>query len=95
MIERLKEIFYKKVAFNLYTIRMSQNMTQEDLSFKSNVERSKISRIENAKEDFFFYHLNLAEALEVFSEDILNTKIEMPSDFFNARAKLPQKRKSK
>ncbi|RFZ85119.1 XRE family transcriptional regulator [Mucilaginibacter terrenus] len=90
--ENLKEN-YRKVAFNLYTLRTVKGWTQEQLAIFSNVERAKISRIENYREDFLFSTiLKLAATLDVPTQALLDLSVDVPPDFEQNRKKQPKKR---
>lgn len=85
---------YKKIAYNLYTLRMSKKWTQEYLSNVSGVERSKISRIENYAEDFLFFTiLRLAKALDVSYDVLLIEDVTVPEDFINSKEKIKRAKK--
>ncbi|RYF26335.1 MAG: XRE family transcriptional regulator [Flavobacteriales bacterium] len=45
---------YKRIGANVRLIRKTAGLTQKDLATKCIVDRSKISDIENGKEDFMF-----------------------------------------
>ena len=66
MIEEYKDI-YITIGENLKAFRKHRNLTQEQLAQKINkLDRSKISDIENAKEDFMFSKiLQVCTALEI------------------------------
>lgn len=65
--------YYKKLGYRINQIRKEKGLTQEQLAYKSDVERAKISRIENGNEDFYFKTLlKIAEALEVKPCDLLD-----------------------
>jgi transcriptional regulator with XRE-family HTH domain len=66
MIEEYKDI-YITIGENLKAFRKYRNLTQEQLAQKINkLDRSKISDIENAKEDFMFSKiLQICTALEI------------------------------
>ncbi len=66
MIEEYKGI-YITIGENLKAFRKYRNLTQEQLAQKINkLDRSKISDIENAKEDFMFSKiLQICAALEI------------------------------
>jgi len=94
MIAKLQEEKYRKVAFNLYSCRMSRKLTQQKLSDISGVERAKISRIENYSEDFLFSTiLHLAEALQVQPERLLDLSVSVPHNFEQGKVKIPKKTK--
>jgi len=76
MKEKYQE-HYKIIGANLRRIRTDKGLSQEDLANKCNVERSKISRIENASEDFMFSTLlRIADALEVNVKILLESSNE-------------------
>lgn len=94
MISASQKEEFRKIAYNLYSIRMSKNLTQESLSNESGVERSKISRIENYAEDFLFSTiLNLAHALNVYPEKILDLNVIVPDNFEDEKKKIPKIKK--
>jgi len=66
MIEEYKDI-YITIGENLKAFRKYRNLTQEQLAQKIiKLDRSKISDIENAKEDFMFSKiLQICTALEI------------------------------
>ena len=65
MKEKHKE-HYQVIGKNLRRIRLEKGLSQQDLANRCDVERAKISRIENAAEDFMLSTLlELANALEV------------------------------
>lgn len=65
---------YKRVGVNLRKERIIAKLTQEQLAKKtSKLDKSKISDIENAKEDFMFSTLlELAHALEIDIEKLIS-----------------------
>jgi DNA-binding Xre family transcriptional regulator len=93
MIKESHGKIYRTVAYNLYTLRMSKKLTQQALSDISEVERAKISRIENYSEDFLYSTiLNLATALEVGPEKILDLNVVVPDTFEADKKKIPKKK---
>jgi transcriptional regulator with XRE-family HTH domain len=93
MIKESNEKIYRKVAYNLYTLRLSKKLTQKALSDISGVERAKISRIENYAEDFLFSTiLNLALALEVEPKRILDLNVVVPETFEADKKKIAKKK---
>jgi transcriptional regulator with XRE-family HTH domain len=65
MKEKHKE-HYQVIGNNLRRIRLEKGLSQQHLANRCDVERAKISRIENASEDFMLSTLlELAFALEV------------------------------
>jgi len=95
MIKESQEEKYKKVAYNLYMSRKSKGLTQQRLSDLSDVERSKISRIENHSEDFLFSTiLNIATALEVDPGEILDLTVVVPTTFKRDKTKIPKVKKN-
>ncbi|HEY0056941.1 MAG TPA: helix-turn-helix transcriptional regulator [Pedobacter sp.] len=65
MKEKHKE-HYQLIGNNLRRIRLEKGLSQQDLANRCDVERAKISRIENASEDFMLSTLlELSIALEV------------------------------
>ena len=60
------EDIYKRIGFNLLKQRRLKGWTQEQLSERSGVSRSRISKMENGKENFNIESLFLiAQALEI------------------------------
>lgn len=72
MNENHIEIF-SRIGKNLKEKRKEQGLTQEEVSKKiPKMDRSKLSDIENGKEDFVFSKLlNICDALNITLEDIL------------------------
>jgi transcriptional regulator with XRE-family HTH domain len=72
MNEKHIEIF-SRIGKNLKQKRKEQGLTQEEVSKKiPKMDRSKLSDIENGKEDFVFSKLlNICEALNITLEDTL------------------------
>ena len=57
---------YKRIGFNLMKQRRLKGWTQEQLAEKSGVSRSRISKMENGKENFNIESLFLiAQSLEI------------------------------
>ena len=57
---------YKRIGFNLLKERRLKGWTQEQLSERSGVSRSRISKMENGKENFNIESLFLiAQSLEI------------------------------
>ena len=72
MKEKHKEQF-KIIGANLRKIRDEKGFSQQDLANRCDVERAKISRIENATEDFLLSTLlELASALGVNPADLFD-----------------------
>ena len=60
------EDIYKRIGFNLLKQRRLKGWTQEQLSERSCVSRSRISKMENGKENFNIESLFLiAQSLEI------------------------------
>ena len=60
------EDIYKRIGFNLLKQRRLKGWTQEQLSEMSGVSRSRISKMENGKENFNIESLFLiAQSLEI------------------------------
>ena len=60
------EDIYKRIGFNLLKQRRLQGWTQEQLAERSGVSRSRISKMENGKENFNIESLFLiAQSLEI------------------------------
>lgn len=64
---------YKMIGIALKKRRIEMNLTQKQLSeMTGKIDRSKISDIENGKEDFLFSTLlKLCKALDISTADIL------------------------
>lgn len=64
---------YKNIGSNIRKYRLKQGLTQQDLADKiPKMDRSKISDMENGKEDFVFSKLlQICKALGVSLEDII------------------------
>lgn len=64
---------YKMIGISLKKRRIEMNLTQKQLSdLTGKIDRSKISDIENGKEDFLFSTLlKLCKALNISTSDIL------------------------
>ena len=61
-----KKEIYKRIGFNLMKQRRLKGWTQEQLAEKSGVSRSRISKMENGKENFNIESLFLiAQSLEI------------------------------
>ena len=74
MKEKHKE-HYQVIGNNLRNIRLEKGLSQQDLANRCDVERAKISRIENATEDFMLSTLlELATALEVNIDELIKAK---------------------
>ncbi|MES2063571.1 MAG: helix-turn-helix transcriptional regulator [Bacteroidota bacterium] len=92
MIDETQKENYRKVAYNLYTLRTDKKLSQQALADQSDVERSKISRIENYSEDFLFSTiLKLAKPLETTIEKILDLNVTVPDTFEADKAKVNKK----
>ena len=60
------EDIYKRIGFNLLKQRRLKGWTQEQLSERSGVSRSRISKMENGKENFNIESLFvIAQSLEI------------------------------
>lgn len=60
------EDVYKRIGFNLLKQRRLKGWTQEQLAERSGVSRSRISKMENGKENFNIESLFLiAQSLEI------------------------------
>ena len=68
---------YKTVGKNLRDQRKEKNMSQQQLAdFAGKIDRSKISDIENGKEDFLFSTLlKICIALDIDVEELLKTNL--------------------
>jgi transcriptional regulator with XRE-family HTH domain len=92
MIDVSEKENYRKVAFNLYTLRKAKKLSQEALANESGVERSKISRIENYSEDFLFSTiLKLSKALNTTTDKILDLSAIVPLNFEKDKEKVSTK----
>lgn len=71
MTNKYSEI-YKRIGRNLKRERKKSNLTQEKLAAKTaKVDASKISNIENAREDFMFSTLlELANGLKIDVDEL-------------------------
>ena len=64
---------YIRIGFNLMKQRRLKGWTQEQLAEKSGVSRSRISKMENGKENFNIESLFLiAQSLEIDFIELLN-----------------------
>lgn len=71
MKEKFKD-YYKIIGANIKKVRSKKGYSQQDLANRCSVDRAKISRIENATEDFMFKtFLEIVDALEVSPNDLL------------------------
>lgn len=72
MIDDKHSILFKTIGLNLKTKRLALKLSQQELANKiPKMDRSKISDMENGKEDFVFSKLlNLCDALEMTLEEI-------------------------
>lgn len=62
---------YELIGNNVREIRIKKGWTQEDLANRCSVNSAKISKIENAREDFMLSTLiEIAKALNVNLKDI-------------------------
>ena len=60
------EDIYKRIGFNLLKQRRLKGWTQEQLAERSGVSRSRISKMENGKENFNIESLfSIAQSLEI------------------------------
>ncbi|WP_313513789.1 helix-turn-helix transcriptional regulator [Sphingobacterium sp.] len=75
MINKYKNI-YQRIGDNLKKERKKAVLTQDQLAQKTErLDKSKISNIENAKEDFMFSTLlELTNALEIEIEQLFRKK---------------------
>ena len=74
MKEKHKE-HYQVIGNNLRRIRLEKGLSQQDLANRCDVERAKISRIENASEDFMLSTLlELAIALDISISVLIKTE---------------------
>lgn len=91
MIKQIHIEKYKKIGYNVYILRTEKRWTQERLSIESNVERAKISRIENFQEDALLATIfDLSDAFGVDSNKILDLSVEVPIDYPEKKAKIPK-----
>jgi len=71
MKEKFKD-YYKIIGANIRKVRIEKGYSQQDLANRCSVDRAKISRIENATEDFMFKtFLEIVEALEITPTELL------------------------
>ncbi len=70
--------YFKRIGKNLKRKRLSEGLTQEQLANKiPKMDRSKISDMENGKEDYFFSKLlNVCEALGMTLEEAVKNNKE-------------------
>ncbi|TDQ79086.1 helix-turn-helix transcriptional regulator [Sphingobacterium yanglingense] len=70
--------YYTRVGKNLKKKRLIEGLTQDQLAKKiPKMDRSKISDMENGKEDFFFSTLlNVCDALNLTLEDATKENVE-------------------
>lgn len=75
MVNKYSEI-YKRIGGNLKRERRKSKLTQEELAAKTaKVDASKISNIENAREDFMFSTLlELTNGLNIDVDELLKRK---------------------
>lgn len=67
------KIRLQKIGANLLRIRTDKGYTQEELSYNSDVDRSKISKIESGQANLMVTTLlDLAEGLEVDPSELLD-----------------------
>lgn len=67
------KIRLQKIGANLLRIRTDKGYTQEELSYNSDVDRSKISKIESGQANLMITTLlDLAEGLEVDPVELLD-----------------------
>ena len=77
-MEPWRQAYYNRIGKNLLRFRKEQGLSQQELSNKCNVDRAKISRIENGREDFMMSTLlELCSALNRPLEDLI---LEEPSN---------------
>lgn len=75
MNEEHKSIFIA-VGKRIKKLRKGKKLSQHELATKCEVDRAKISTMENAKEDFMFTtFLEICKGLEVEPRDLLDFKI--------------------
>ena len=67
--------YYITIGKNLRDLRKDKGLSQQDLANRCNIDRAKISRIENATEDFMLSTLiELTIALDVSLEKLFRTE---------------------
>jgi ribosome-binding protein aMBF1 (putative translation factor) len=67
------EKFLKKLGSHLLRIRTSKGLSQEDVSFRCDVDRAKISKIENGMANCNITTLiELAKGLDIEAKELLN-----------------------
>ena len=63
----------QKIGANLLRIRTAKGLTQEELSYRCDVDRAKISKIESGQANLMVTTLlDLAEGLDVNPEELLD-----------------------
>ncbi|WP_052634477.1 helix-turn-helix domain-containing protein [Sanguibacteroides justesenii] len=69
-----------RIALNIRRIRMSRNLTIQELAYKCDIERSNMSRIEAGKSNVTVKTLCLiCSALEIELSDLVGKSLEEPS----------------
>ena len=67
----------KEFGSNLLRIRESKGLSQEELSFRCDVDRAKISKLETGKANLYVTTLiELAKGLEVPPKELLDVEFE-------------------
>ncbi|TZF86162.1 helix-turn-helix transcriptional regulator (plasmid) [Pedobacter sp. BS3] len=65
--------YYVRIGINLRKARVKKNWTQDELANRCSVNSAKISKIENAREDYMFSTLiELCKALDIDVSYLLN-----------------------
>ena len=66
------KIHYISIGYNVKEIRLKKGWSQNELAKRCSVNTAKISKIENAREDYMLSTLlEIATALEVSLKDLL------------------------
>jgi len=65
-----------KIGFRIKELRKSQNITQEELAFRANIDRTYINSVENGKRNISIINLEkICIALNVEFEEFFNSII--------------------
>ena len=89
------KLLSQNIASNLQKLRISQNLTQTDLSERSGVTLSSLKRFEQKAEISLAHLLKLAislDALEGFENLFTQTKIDSIDNFLEQKEKKEKKR---
>lgn len=67
------QTYYITIGRNLLNVRKQKGLSQQELANKCSVDRAKISKIENGREDFMLSTiLEIADALDIKVSKILD-----------------------